>query len=114
MANLVEGTDVREILETDLTDLTPFIDTAHLEVKDLDLDDERKAQVEKWLAAHFAAIRDKRVESKSIEGNKEKYAGKTDMGYKSTQYGQQALLLDTSGGLEGSPDTDVVKFKHTG
>lgn len=101
-------------METDLDNLTPFIDAAHLEAKDLPLDDDRKAQVEKWLAAHFAAIRDKRVESKSIEGNKEDYAGKTEMGYSATQYGQQALMLDTSGQLGSSPDSNPVKFKHTG
>lgn len=113
MANVTED-EVKEILDTDLDNLQPFIDTAHLEVQELDLSDDRAAEVEKWLAAHFAAIRDKRVESKSIEGNREDYAGETDMGYNATQYGQQALLLDTSNELGSEPNTENVKFKHTG
>jgi len=114
MANFVEESDVKEILDTDLDNLTPFIDTAHLDVKDLEYSDDRLAQIEKWLAAHYAAIRDKRVESKSIEGDREDYAGETGMGYNATQYGQQALMLDKEGQLDTTTDTKDVKFKHTG
>lgn len=112
MANLVSDEDVREILDTDLTDLTPFIDTAHLEVKNLSYSEERKVQIEKWLAAHFASIRDKEVDAKVIEGDREDYAGETGRGYESTRYGQQALSLDVKGELGSG--TKRVSFDYVG
>lgn len=112
MANLVTDDEVKEILDTDIADLTPFIDTAHLEVKDLTYSDDRKIQIEKWLAAHFASVRDSELDSKTVDGNREDYAGETGQGYESTRYGQQALSLDVEGQLGSG--SKRVSFNYVG
>jgi hypothetical protein len=52
------------------------------------------------LAAHFVAVRDPKLTSQSANGASESYeTNKSGMGLKATRYGQQAILLDTSGFL---------------
>lgn len=111
---LVSDSEVKEILETDLANLQPFIDTANVIVQDIDVSDELKTEIEKWLAAHFASMRDQRVDSKSISDKSEDYEGETGMGYQATRYGQQAMQLDPTGTLAESGGGQKVKFKHTG
>lgn len=97
---------VKEIIETALTgdELNPFINVAHYLVQQILLDKGLSAdlltEIEKWLSAHFLAIMDQRVHSESVGGEwQATYQGKTDMGLNATTYGQQALLLDTTGSL---------------
>lgn len=102
----VEPDEVKEIIETDLTDslINAFINSAHYFIQENLLNKGLSAniltQIELWLSAHFLAIRDQRVESESIAGEwQAKYQGKTGMGFEATTYGQQALMLDTTGTL---------------
>ncbi len=103
----VNAYEVKEIIDTDLSDIqiNNFINAAHLLVVQIDLAGVGLAElllkeIERWLAAHFLAIRDQRVQKESVGGEwSAEYQGKTDMGLKSTTYGQQALALDTSGKL---------------
>lgn len=111
--------EVREIIDvpSSLT-LTPFIRIAHRVVEDHlfnnaavtnSLSTETLKEIELWLAAHFAAIRDQRRGQENI--------GKASVGYqywvgkdlRNTMYGQQALVLDHTGTLSkaGAPKTSV-------
>lgn len=102
----VAVSDVEDIIDTDLTDgqINAFINTAHRFIQanllGVGLSADILTQIELWLAAHFLAIRDQRVESESVGGEwSAKYQGKTAMGFQATLYGQQALTLDSSGTL---------------
>lgn len=61
--------------------------------------DNRLAMIETWLAAHFYAQRDPRMSSVSPSGVSVRYQSQVDLGFNNTHYGQQALRLDTKGGL---------------
>ena len=61
--------------------------------------DARMELIERWLAAHFYVIRDPRASSESA-GVSQSYANPSvGMMIHGTKEGQQALLLDTAGGL---------------
>jgi hypothetical protein len=55
--------------------------------------------VEAHLAAHFYAISERQLASKSALGVSASFDGNTDMYLEATLHGQQAMLLDTSGYL---------------
>lgn len=107
MANRVSGTEVKTIITTIKTaaEVENFITPANLLISDVlsgsGFGTTRLAEIEKWLSAHFVAIDDgsARVAEKEIGEAKDKYEGKTDMGLKFTRYGQQAMMLDTTGAL---------------
>jgi len=107
MANRVTGTEVKTIITTVKTadQVESFITPANLLVSDAlsgsGFSAARLAEIEKWLSAHFVAIDDSsaRVTEKEVGEASEKYEGRTDMGLKFTRYGQQAMMLDTSGAL---------------
>ena len=113
MSNLVTDSDVKGIMDTDISDLTPFIDTAHTDVQELSYDEERKTKIELWLSAHFVELQEKELDSKTVEGNKESYGWEKGKGYEATRYGQTALALDRGSELSGGEEKDV-HFKHTG
>jgi hypothetical protein len=109
MANRTTATAVKVILDTDLTDaqITAFITTANALVDDQLLNKGLSStiltEIEKWLAAHLASIRDQRVSRESIgDEYSATYQGKTDMGLEATLYGQTALALDTTGTLRST------------
>jgi len=92
-----------EIIVVD-ADLDPFIEiashlvTIHCEpegagVLELEL-------VERWLAAHFYHVRDQRPGSKKAGAAGESYKMEIDKGLDSTQYGQHAMLTDSSNALK--------------
>jgi hypothetical protein len=99
----VNDAEVRLIIDIDtsITDLTPFITIANLLVTDKlgasSLSVELLKEIERWLAAHFVAMRDQRVKSESIGGISTVYTGTTGQGLFSTLYGQTAMTLDTTG-----------------
>ena len=105
MSARVTDAEVREIIDIDtsITNITPFITIANLMVTeklgDSGLSAEMLKEIERWLAAHFVAMRDPRVKSESIGGITTSYQGTTGEGLKSTLYGQQAILMDTTGTL---------------
>lgn len=55
--------------------------------------------IERWLAAHFYAIYSPRARVESVSSLRVMYEGETGLGLEHTRYGQQAMLLDTAGGL---------------
>ena len=102
---LVTDLEVKEIISTSLTDLTAFITAADLIVTE-DLNDKglsvaRLKEIERWLAAHLVAINEDRAR-KSGEGigrSNVQFGGQYGLGLNHTRYGQQAIILDTSGTL---------------
>ena len=110
MATVVSGSritvdDLVEILETELTEaqLSAFVNSAHYLIQanllSSGLSSDVLTEIHKYLAAHFASLRDQRIESERVADVSMKYQGKTDMGLNATLYGQTALMLDTSGSL---------------
>ena len=98
----VEHREVVAIIDTTLTDVHPFIDTANIIVTDKLSsihDDTLLKEIEKWLAAHFVAIRDRRPQSETLGNASVTYQGQTGLGLDATLYGQQVKVLDTSGVL---------------
>jgi len=96
---------VKAVIEVDTTsvpDLTPFITAANELVTECCADagytDARLALIETWLAAHFYAIRDPRYASENA-GVSASYQYQVGLNLAVTTYGQQAMLLDTVGGL---------------
>jgi len=96
--------EVEEILEVDPSITTAmknaFINVANLMVTKVvtasDMTADHKKEIERWLAAHFIAIRDVKSSSESA-GVSVSYLASVGMNLNQTTYGQQVLLLDTSG-----------------
>jgi hypothetical protein len=111
MANLADDArvtvaEVQEIIDTDLAlgHIAAFINTAHHLVDEYllnkGLSSDILAEIEKWLAAHFLSMKDQRKSQERMGADwNVVYQGKTDMGLNATLYGQQALVLDTTGSL---------------
>lgn len=106
---------VKAIIETEL-DPAPFIDAATVLYEARvgnRLSDAQGSLVLKYLAAHFVAVTDPREKQESVgtaSWSFEGKAGAMDSGISSTQYGQMALSLDTTGRLR---DTDMRKARFT-
>ena len=105
MANRrVTSDEVLEIIDTDLTNITPFISAANIIVTDrlgsAGIGSELLKEIERWLAAHFLAVREPNVKSETVGGASATYEtsvlGKRLEG---TSYGQQVLILDPTGSL---------------
>jgi len=99
----VSDNEVKEIIETDVT-TTPFITIANLLVTDLlgdsGLSDAMLKEIERWLSAHFVAIRDPREKIiKTGDAGATFFLGKEGKGLESTPYGLQAMAMDTTGTL---------------
>jgi hypothetical protein len=95
---------VAGIIEVDPSiDLTPFIVAANELVTEVcgasGYTEERLELIERWLAAHFYAQRDARAQSEKAGSVGADYQSKVDLYLANTHYGQQAMLLDTKGGL---------------
>lgn len=102
----VSADDLKKIFDTELTDeqLYSFINTAHQLVESTllstSLGSDMLTEIELWLSAHFASIRDQRPSEESIgQEYRVKYQGQTGQGLQSTTYGQTALALDYTGSL---------------
>lgn len=98
-------TEVLAILDTTLTNLEPFIiianQTVNRHLLGKAMDDAELKEIERWLSAHFAAVRDPRVRERKIGDASEKYAisGGYAGSLDGTPYGQQVLVLDYTGTL---------------
>lgn len=103
MAARVTDAEVKEVIETDLADLTAFITAANLTVNQhltgLGLSTDLFKEIERWLAAHFVAMRERQVQSEGLLESNVTYGGKYGMGLEFSQYGQQVMLLDHTGRL---------------
>jgi hypothetical protein len=106
MAHRVSEDEVKKLITTSRTDISPFIEAANLIVTErlgsnTSISGTLKKEIERWLAAHFVAVADREdVTEEQIGDAKVKYGGKaTGEGLKSTRFGQQALALDATGTL---------------
>lgn len=106
MVARVIAAEVKEIIDTDKSDQVvddSFIQTATLMVDDALLSssfsDAKLKQIELYLAAHFLCIAEEKggiILDKYGDATQEMQEIYSS-GIKSTRYGQQALVLDTSG-----------------
>lgn len=94
---------VKEIVTTSMVDLTPFITAANLivtnKLSSSGLGTATLAEIERWLAAHFVACKERQPTSKRIGETEESYNWNTNTGLLRTTYGQAAIALDTTGTL---------------
>lgn len=98
---------VQKIIEIDSTinagDISPFIEAANALITEicapLGYDAPRLELLERWLSAHFYAIRDPRVAQESAGPVSASYQHQVGLGLNATAYGQQVMRLDTKGGL---------------
>ena len=110
--NRVTEAEVKEIIDTSLTPLTPFIDTAHLMVDEnllgSGLTEAVLTKIELFLSAHLVTLREKQIRIEEFGDSKNEYEGKTGMGLESSHYGQTVLLLDTTGvfATSGNPTAE--------
>lgn len=116
MAYRVTDTEVKKIIDTTIT-TTPFIRSANLVVTDRlvgqGLSTDMLKEIELWLAAHFVAIRDKQFVKRKIGDAEDTYqVGKLGEGLKATEFGQQVILLDSTGILsragKGSASLELI------
>ena len=106
MAARVNDAEVKEIIDTSLT-TTAFITAANLTVNNYlggtDLDDDTLKEIERWLSAHFVAIRDPKIRSEGMGKATQVYeVGLMGKSLEFTSWGQQVLLLDSSGKLRNA------------
>jgi len=105
---------VEAIVETELN-VAPFIATAEAlyaaQVGNA-LPDALGSQVLAYLAAHFVAVTDPRERQEAVATGSWSFEGKqgTGTGLASTQFGQMAMSLDTTGKLR---KVDKVKARLT-
>ena len=107
MAIRVTEEDVRAVIDTDSAlSIRPFIVAASSLVDKVATADtgallstDDLVEVERWLAAHFYAIRDPQYTSKSTGGASASFQGQTGMGLDATYWGQMAKRLDVTGYL---------------
>lgn len=104
MAVRVTEAEVKALIDTERS-MTPFIESATLMVDetltDKGLSTGRLKQIELYLAAHFCAITEEKgglIVSK-VGDAVERYTEEYGQGLALTRFGQQAILLDTSGTL---------------
>lgn len=101
---------VAAIIEVDASiNLDAFIETASSIVDEvcvgalmfngLPYTDIKLELIERWLSAHFYAVRDPRATQEGAGPVNASYESRVDLGFNITRYGQQALLMDTAGGL---------------
>ncbi len=101
--SLITDDEVKAIIDTDLTDLVPFIAAAHVivseELTGKGMSVSRLTEIERWLAAHFVAMREDsaRLSGKEVGDAQYTFGGELGEELKFTRFGQQALLLDSSG-----------------
>lgn len=105
MAARVTATEVKQIIETSFEDTmvnafiagaTAVIDTA---LGTSGLSDALMKEIERWMAAHLVAQRERQLLKAGASGAFVEYVGVFEMGLNGTQYGQTAMALDTTGTL---------------
>lgn len=102
----ITDADVKAIIDTD-RDTSPFIVTANLIVTetlaDKGLSADRLDQITLYLSAHFVCLTEERggLVSSRLGDSSESYRAPAigSKGFETTRYGQQAMILDTSGKL---------------
>ncbi len=96
---------VAKIIEVDTTiDLDPFIEVASMLVDQVEVEEPTYLApllelIERWLAAHFYAIRDNRIDTEKAGPVSQKNQFRVGLNFNVTIYGQQALTIDFKGVL---------------
>jgi hypothetical protein len=102
------------VLETSLEDVGPFIQTANILVTDVlgssSLSIALLKEIETYLAAHFVTLRDRMTKAEGADGVRFDFQGEFGMALDSSQYGQTAQLLDSTGKLASLTDADRIGF----
>ncbi len=84
-------------------DFDPFLEVANDLVTEnclaSDYSDARLERIERWLAAHFYAVRDPRARSEGAGPVNASYEGSSGMGLDFTRYGQMVKMVDSAGNL---------------
>lgn len=97
----VSESDVLAIMDTDITasDVTPYLTTAQNFFSDRlgseNISSAMEDEITKYLAAHFASIKDRRAQRVAVGATRETYA-ELGQGLMATDYGQYAVSLDPS------------------
>lgn len=95
--------ELKAIIDTDADDnsLDAAIATAIVTASSLEdkLTKVRLFEVIRWLSAHFLAMKEERGALRQSEtgSSEERYGGTMTQGLNLTRYGQQAILIDTTG-----------------
>jgi hypothetical protein len=113
MAARVTSKEVLDIMDTNLTDVNAFITVADIMIDDKLVgkgqSDELLKEIARWLSAHFATIKAPvLIEDKIGSSVQKKNVGDLGKGLEATTYGQQVLLLDSTGTL-----ANIGKMKVT-
>lgn len=109
MANRVTATEVKQIIDTSLSDtvIEAYIAAANPVVtevlgSDTTITDALRKEIERWLTAHLiASTQERQAKEEGAGGAYIKYQGITGKGLESTLYGQQVLALDSTGKMRG-------------
>ena len=105
MANRVTADDVKLIFQTNMADanITACITSANALINSQDdlltLSSALLIEIERWLSAHYASAYDQRISYQSIGDSKFKFQGDYKTSFLSTDYGQRAVDLDSTGTL---------------
>lgn len=112
MGVYTDATKVRKIVDLDVDlDVDPFIDAAEEIVAEVCAtakkadgvtpyhSDHRLTVISTWLAAHFVCILDPRAQRERVAVLTFEAQSKVGLALDVTHYGQQAKVLDSSGGL---------------
>jgi hypothetical protein len=104
MANRVTAEEVQAIIDVvSGLDVSAFITAANLLVTEKlgssSLSVELLKEIERWLAAHFVAVRDPRIRERTVGDATDKFilGGGFKSGLDATPYGQQVMVLDITG-----------------
>lgn len=99
----VTDTEVKEIIDTDISDLTPYITTANLMITEhlsgSGFADDYLKEIERWLAAHFLSMGKEaggRVVKEAVTPYSVEFVNAFGHGLRHSRYGQQVLVLDTT------------------
>lgn len=106
MAARTTEQDVLDIMDNALTtvQVTPYLTSANIFVTETlggtSLSENALTEIERWLTAHFIALSKDRVSThEEASGALIKYAGMWTTGLEATQYGQNAMMFDTTNTL---------------
>lgn len=111
----VTDQDVIAILgDTNIADLTPFIDIASLVIDQVaemcgDYSVELLTEMEKWLAAHFATAQEREPTKIRIGDSEESYNWNTELGLGSSEFGKRLAMMDYNGCLTALTKPNKIK-----
>lgn len=116
MAVRVDDVEVEAIISVEsYVDTDAYIITANVMVDEYLTDAGHSAslltEIEKWLAAHFIAVRQGTLRAEKFGDAKDDYAIDVGKGLDATPYGQQVKVLDSSGLLANAGVKKRVVFE---